>query len=96
MTPTYTITRVNDAVLRLDRATSPYGAIAFALLNRDRRGAPVGWRLKPLTTVRGSKNQLWPTPEEVFASTKVITAAKTRAMIHALDQTAGSPKGDAP
>jgi len=61
MTPTYTITRVNDAVLRLDRATSPYRAIAFALLNCDRRGAPVGWRLKPLTTVRGSKNQLWPT-----------------------------------
>ena len=96
MTPTYTVTRVNDAALRLDRATSPYGAIALALLNHDRRGEPIGWRLKPLTTVRGSKSQLWPTPEEVFASTKLITAAKARAMIRAVDQTNGSPNGGAP
>jgi hypothetical protein len=95
MTPTNTITRITDAVLRLDRATPPYDAIAFALLNHDRRGGPIGWRLKPLTTLRGSKNQLWPTPEEVFSSTKLITAAKARAMIHALDQTAGTPNGAA-
>ena len=95
MTPTYTITRITGAVLRLDRTTPPYGAIAFALLNHDRRGIPTGWRLKPLTTLRGSKNQLWPTPEEVFASTKLITAAKARAMIRALDQTADAWNGDA-
>ena len=94
MTPTYTITRITDAVLRLDRATPPYDAIAFALLNHDRRGAPIGWRLKPLTTLRGSKNQLWPTPEQVFTSTRLITTAKARAMIRALDHTADAWNGD--
>ena len=53
MTPTYTITRVTDAVLRLDRATPPYDAIAFALLNHDRRGAPMWLAAKPVTTLRG-------------------------------------------
>jgi hypothetical protein len=40
MTPAYTITRITGNVLRLDRATPPYGAIAFALLNHNRLGVP--------------------------------------------------------
>jgi hypothetical protein len=39
MTPRYTIIRVNEAVLGLDRATLPYGVAAIALLNRDRVGS---------------------------------------------------------
>jgi hypothetical protein len=83
-------------VLGLDRATLPCGVAAIALLNRDQSEKPIALRLKPKTALGDSRTKLWPTPEEVFASTKLITAAKARAMILAFDQTAGSPNGDAP
>lgn len=95
MTLDYTIIRIDNNALRLDRTTPPYGAVAFALLNHDRLRNSLGWRLKPIQTLRASKTRLWPSPEDAFASTKLISASQARAAIHALDKLASPKNGGA-
>jgi hypothetical protein len=80
-TAAYVIVRVDDDRYRLDRTTPPgAGPAAFAERVRDRQRAPLGWRLRPLVTMQGSKSRIWPTAAEVFASTKLVTPGQARRM----------------
>ncbi len=81
----YAVVRIHDDSYRLDRLILPGpGATAFVLLCRDRLGNPLGWRLKPLFVMRGSKSRLWPTPAEALASTLLLTKTEARdAIAHA-------------
>jgi len=41
----------------------------------DRRGRPVGWRLKPFVTVHGAGGRTWRSAAEAIAATKLMRLA---------------------
>ena len=70
----YAVVRVTPDRFRIDRTTPPYpGTAAFVDRVRDRRGEPLGWRLKPLVVMQGAKSRIWPSPAGAIASTKLLT-----------------------
>ena len=82
----YAVVRVHDDKYRLDRTTPPGEGLA-AVPGRicDRRGNPLGWRLKPLTVMQGSRNRIWQTPAEAFASTKLFGTQEARDAVRQAD-----------
>ena len=87
----YAVVRLHDGSYRLDRVKEPApGPAAKIVPIRDKAGAPLGWRLRPLLAMRGSKSKVWSTPAEVIASTKLMTPGQARAAVTAAD-TAGLP-----
>lgn len=82
----YAVVRVHDDKYRLDRVTPPgEGQVAVVERLRDRRGGPLGWRLKPLTVMQGSRSRIWPTPAEAFASTKLFGTQEARDAVRRAD-----------
>jgi hypothetical protein len=77
----YAVARVHDDSYRLDRITEPVpGPVAFVKRFRDRRGVPLGWRLRPVVVVQGSRSRLWESAAEALASTKLLTLAEARTL----------------
>ena len=89
----YAVVRLRNGTYRLDRVTEPApGPIAIIMpvsARTDRLNTPIGWRLKPLVCVLGSRSKLWPTPAEAVASTKLMTPGQARSAVAAAD--AGEP-----
>jgi hypothetical protein len=82
----YAVSRVNADRYRLDRTTQDEPRpIAFAERAYDRARAPVGWRLRPLVSMRGSPSTLWPAPADALASTKLFTVTTAVHMVGAAD-----------
>ena len=80
----YTVAREADGSFRMDRLTEPGpGPVACVWPVTDRRGGPIGWRLKPLFTMQGSASKTWPTAAEAIASTKLMTLGQAKAAIAA-------------
>ncbi len=81
----YAIVRVDKDRYRLDRLDgmkgSTSGAVAFAMLVRDHRGDPLGWRLRPLVVMQGARSRIWPSPAPVFASTKLMTLKQAESAV---------------
>jgi hypothetical protein len=76
----YAVARVDDDTHRLDRATAPAtGPIAYIKRVLDRRQTPLGWRLRPLVVMEGSRSKIWPLAAEALTSTKLLTAAEASA-----------------
>jgi len=96
MTSLCKIIRVNPDSYRLDAEAPHPRTIAFVNQIYDRTNRPTGWRLKPEITIQGSKSRVWPSPEHAIASTQLMTAAKARAAIAALQSPARPEKGAAP
>lgn len=96
MTGAYTVICIGKDSYRLDAEGPPPSAVAFVNQIYDRSNMPIGWRLKPLVTVQGSKSRLWPTPEEAITSTRLMTAAKARRAIAAFQNSAAAAKGAPP
>lgn len=94
----YTVVRVHDDSYRLDRMTPPgTGAVAFVLRFRDRLGNPLGWRLRPLVVMQGSKSRICPTPAEALASPKLFSLKEARdAVLQADRQATGTAGRGAP
>jgi hypothetical protein len=87
MSVIYTLTRTNIDSLRLDRHDGPdRRPIALIKLARDRSDKPLGWRLKPLVMMRGSKSRIWPSPEDALASTALLTMQEAKAAIAHADR----------
>lgn len=84
-TKDYAVVRLHDGAYRLDRVTEPNScAVANITPVLDRAATEtVGWRLKPLVMVQGSKSKIWSTPAEVIASTKLMTPGQARAAVAA-------------
>ena len=75
----YAVVREADGAFRLDRRAEPgAGPVAYIRPVLDRGGAPLGWRLKPVRTVRGSASKIWPTAAEALASTALLTLGQAR------------------
>ncbi len=75
----YVVQQVDAEHFILERKTEPWpGRVAYVHSVRDRHGALLGWRLRPLVVMQGSKSKIWPTAAEALASTKLIglSAAK--------------------
>ncbi len=88
--PEYIIVRVDDDHFRLDRTTPPgAGPVAFAVRLRNRHGGAMGWHLRPLFIMQGSKSRICATAAEVLASTKLVTPGAARRMTN-------EPQGAAP
>lgn len=80
----YAVVRVTPDRFRIDRATPPHpGTAAFVDRVRDRRGEPLGWRLKPLVVMQGAKSRIWPSAADAIASTKLLTPKQARAAVAA-------------
>jgi len=81
----YAIVRVDKDRYRLDRLDGmkgcTSGAVAFAMLVRDRRSEPLGWRLKPLVVMQGARSRVWPSAAAVFASTKLMTMRQAESAV---------------
>jgi hypothetical protein len=87
MSVIYTLTRTNTDSLRLDRHDGPdRRPIALIRLARDRADKPLGWRLKPLVVMRGSRSRLWQSPEDALASTALLTLQEAKAAIARADR----------
>ena len=92
MSMTYTLTRPDTENLRRDRHDGPdHRPIAVIKLARDRAGEPLGWRLKPLVMMRGSKSRLWPSPEDAIASTALLTLQEAKAAVARADNGGSRP-----
>jgi hypothetical protein len=71
--PVYKLVRIDDNTYRLDRKIiSENRSIALIRRAFDKQDRLIGWRLNPLVMMQGSKTHVWPTPEEVIVSTKLI------------------------
>jgi hypothetical protein len=82
----YAVVRVHDDKYRLDRVTPPgEGQVAVVERVSDRRGNALGWRLKPLTVMQGSRSRIWPTPAEAFASTRLFGTQEARDAVRRAD-----------
>jgi hypothetical protein len=63
-------------MFQLDRARPPHpGPGASITTTFDRRGQPVGWRLKPFVTMRGARGRTWRSAAEAIAATKLMRLA---------------------
>ena len=81
----YAVVRVHADSYRLDRTTPPAeGPAAFVIRIRDRPGNPLGWRLKPLVVMQGSKSRIWPSAADAIASTKLLRPGEAKAAITAV------------
>jgi hypothetical protein len=75
----YAVAQERDGAFRLDRVTEPFsGTAAFINPVTDRNGHRLGWRLKPLVTMRGSLSKVWASPAEAIASTKLMTLGQAK------------------
>jgi len=80
--PDYGVKRLSAAEYQLLRLTKPYpGPIAAIRQVLNRQQQPIGWQLKPHVTMLGPKSKIWETPEEVIASTKLMTLRQAKACI---------------
>jgi hypothetical protein len=80
----YTVARAAERSFRMDRLREPSPVpVAYVRPVSDRRGGPIGWRLKPLFTMQGSASKIWPTAAEAIASTKLMTLGQAKAAIAA-------------
>lgn len=96
MAGAYRIFCVRKDSYRLDAEGPHPGAVAFINQIYDRSNMPIGWRLKVLVTLQGSKSRLWSSPEDAIASTTLMTAAKARREITAFQNSATVAKGASP
>jgi len=84
---TYSVTQEADGSFRLIGLTGPApGPVAYIRPVADRKGGPIGWRLKPLVTMQGSASRIWPTPAEALTSTKLLTPGQARTLIATADR----------
>ncbi len=92
----YAVARVNADRYRDDGAT-PTGRRPIAFVDRayDRARTPIGWRLRPLVTMRGSPSTVRPAPTAALASTKLFSVAEATRMLRAADP-AAAPGTSAP
>jgi hypothetical protein len=82
MSVTYSLIRTDADSLRLDRHDgADRRPIAVIELKRDAAGEPLGWRLKPLVMMRGSKSRLWPSPEDAIASTALLSLREAKVAV---------------
>lgn len=85
----YAVVRESDGAFRLDRRTPPApGPVAYARPVTDRRGAVLGWRLKPVLTVRGSTDKVWGSAAEALASTALLTLRQAKEAVADADRPA--------
>ena len=82
----YAVAQERDGAFRLDRVTEPFsGTAAFVKPVTDRLGHRIGWRLKPLVTMRGSLSKVWASPAEAIASTKLMALSQAKTAIAKAD-----------
>lgn len=75
----YALARERDGAFRLERTSEPFpGKVALIRPITDRSGQHLGWKLKPLVTMQGSRSRIWPTVEEAIASTKLMTLGQAK------------------
>ncbi|GLR66919.1 hypothetical protein GCM10010909_15990 [Acidocella aquatica] len=83
------IFQTTDGRLRLDRISGERASpVAYASPVIDRKGAITGGQLQPIVVVQGSRSKVWPDATEALASTKLLTVAALRRLIHEVCATA--------
>ena len=73
---------------RVEDDADPPRLVALIERRLDRSGAPLGWRFRPATIMRGPHSKVWATPEAALTGFGLMTKARARAAVAAL---AGHP-----
>ena len=82
----YALVRVDEDSYKLIRADHPRPApIAFIVAMRDRLGNNLGWKLKPLLVMQGSKSRVWATAADALACTMLMTPGQARTAVKQAD-----------
>ena len=75
----YRLTRHKDGS-RVDDGAQPSRLVALIEPRPDCKGSTMGWRFRPVTTMRGPQSKIWPSPEAALVGFGLM--AKARAGFH--------------
>ena len=93
----YAHVRVNDDSYNLIRGDQPRPApVASIVTVRDRLGTSLGWKLKPVLVMQGSKSRIWATAAEAIASTKLMAHGEAKAAVKQADSAKSAKVGEMP
>ncbi len=88
----YAVVRDHDGNYRINRNASPFsGTCALVTAIVDRRGAVLGWKLKPLVCMQGSQGKVWPSAADAIASSKLMTIGQAQTAITTANATGHAP-----
>jgi hypothetical protein len=89
--PTTVVVRVTTDCYRLDhKEPNASRAVAFVVRTSGRLGNSIGWRLKPLVCMQGSKSRVWSNPVDAIASTRLFTVKEAERAVAAANSLAAS------
>jgi len=82
----YAVVRLHDGTYSLEHMDGPASSrCALVKPVTDRTGKVLGWKLKPLVCMLGSKSRLWTSPAEAITATKLMKPGQAKAALAQAD-----------
>ena len=78
----YRLTRHKDS-FRVDDGAQPSRLVALIEPRPDCKGSTMGWRFRPVTTMRGPQSKIWPSPEAALVGFGLMAKARARDAVRA-------------